>query len=505
MSHEPLTVEATSQDVAAWKGDCLVVGVYQGGKAQKSLHLAGAPVEQAVTRALKDKWLTGKTGEILILPAPYHGEGHFRRVLLLGLGKRREITPESLRAAGGHVVAAAHKNRIERLLLLPSLDRHNMGRLAGAEALAEGALLGAYRFEHYRKKKSPDKTSHPRQLDLAIRLEQRSKLVKRLQRTTTVVRGVTLARDLANHPGNVVDPDYLARLARELGERLPIKTTILDEQDLRQAGMNGILAVGQGSTKPPRLIIMEYRNGGETPPLAVVGKAITFDSGGLSLKPPAKMEEMKYDMSGGAAVFGFLQAIAELKLPINVVGLVPTAENMPSGTAQRPGDVIRTAKGLFVEVINTDAEGRLILADALHHAEIFEPKAVIDLATLTGACTIALGHHCCGLLSNHDGLAKKVAWAGRKAGERTWRLPMFPEYRKVLESTIADLKNVGDQGAGTITAACFLSRFVGPDRPWVHLDIAGTAWEHTGRPHIAKGSAGFGVRLLCRLARTFKD
>ncbi|MBF0285975.1 MAG: leucyl aminopeptidase, partial [Magnetococcales bacterium] len=252
------------------------------------------------------------------------------------------------------------------------------------------------------------------------------------------------------------------------------------------------------------LIVLEYYGGkGAGAPLAVVGKAVTFDTGGISLKPSAKMEEMKFDMSGGAAVLGLMKAAAGLKLSTSIVGIIPAAENMPSGTAQRPGDVIKTAKGLTVEVINTDAEGRLILADALHYAERFEPTAIIDLATLTGACVVALGSEACGLLGNHDKWVEQVRQAGERVGERAWKLPLWPGYHEMLKSPVADLRNIGDRPeAGTITGACFLSKFVGDKRKWAHLDIAGTAWDPSGRkPYAPKGAVGFGVRLLARLAR----
>ncbi|MBF0321972.1 MAG: leucyl aminopeptidase [Magnetococcales bacterium] len=505
MAERMLKVTADAGKVAAWSGDGLVVGVYEGRKAQKALQECGKEVEKAVQQALEGKWINGKVGETLLLPAPGGASLRVRAILLVGLGKEDAMTRERLRTIGGGIYGQAKKSTLETLLCLISMDEHGVKINAAAEALAEGLMLGSYRFEHYHHETPDAERFHPRSCTLAMREEKIATLVKRLEQVRAQVGGVFLARDLGNHPANVVNPEYLAHQARLLGEKYHLRTTLLGMDELRGAGMNGILAVGQGSINPPRLLVMEYRNGGEKPPLAVVGKAITFDAGGISLKPADKMEHMKYDMCGGAAVFGFLQAVAEMKLPINVVGIVPAAENLPSGSAQRPGDIIKTAKGIHVEVINTDAEGRLILADALHYAERFRPRYIIDLATLTGACVIALGSECSGLMSNDKSLAKKLRRAGETTGERLWPLPMYPEYQEKIKSDVADIKNAGTRDAGAIMGGCFLSRFVEKDRPWAHLDIAGTADEKSGRPHVPKGGSGVGVRLLCRFARKYMD
>ncbi|MBF0424535.1 MAG: leucyl aminopeptidase [Magnetococcales bacterium] len=486
---------------SAWSGDCLVIGVCEGNKPQEALKLCGQGVEEIVHTALAAKWLHGKAGESLLLPMPAGGASGARALLLIGLGKRDEITRERLRGIGGTIFAQARKSTLSTLLCLIPLDRQGLKRSVAAAALAEGVLLGSYRFDHYRQESPENERFQPQSFTLAVRKEDAAAVDERLKRVRAVVDGVFLARDLGNHPANVVNPDYLANQARLLGERHDLRTTIFGIDELQAAGMNGILAVGQGSRNHPRLITLEYRNGGDKSPLVVVGKAITFDAGGISLKPAEKMENMKYDMSGGAAVFGFLQAVATMRLPINVVGIVPAAENLPSGTAQRPGDIIRTAKGVCVEVINTDAEGRLILADALHHAERFQPRYLIDLATLTGACVVALGVECAGLLGNDKRLMRRLQRVGEESGERLWPLPMFPEYQEHIKSDFADIKNAGTRDAGTIMGGCFLSRFVEKGRPWAHLDIAGTAQEKTGRPHVPKGGSGFGVRLLCAFAR----
>ncbi|MBF0152995.1 MAG: leucyl aminopeptidase [Magnetococcales bacterium] len=505
MSERLMKIDTDAGKPSAWSGECLVVGVYEGRQPQDALKECGKGVEKAVRTALDARWINGKPGETLLLPSPSGDESRVRSLLLVGLGKKNEIGRERLRSLGGTIFGQAKKSATGNLLCIIAMDQHGIKRSAAAEALAEGVLLGSYRFDHYRQEIPEAERFQPQTLTLAVRKEDATVVTERLKRVRAVVGGVFLARDLGNHPGNVINPDYLANQARHLGEKYGLRTTILGIDEMQAAGMNGILAVGQGSINPPRLMVLEYRNGGDKPPLVVVGKAITFDSGGISLKPADKMENMKYDMSGGAAVFGFLQAVATLQLPINVVGVVPSAENLPSGSAQRPGDIIKTAKGIHVEVINTDAEGRLILADALHYAERFQPRYLIDLATLTGACVVALGTECSGLMSNSKRLSRLLHQAGEDSGERLWPLPMYPEYQEQIKSEIADIKNSGTRDAGTIMGGCFLSRFVEKGRRWAHLDIAGTAQEKSGRPHVPKGGSGFGVRLLCRFAQKYMD
>ena len=500
-AEQKLKTTPLSSAANTWKGDALAVAVHEGGEPQAALAQCGDALVAEVKRVLKEGWMRGTKGESLLLPIPDNIGLGIGRLLLLGLGKGEEIDAETLRSVGGSLVKACDRSGIATVVSLLAADRHNgLKRGRVEEALAEGARLARYRFDHF---KSPGKEQDPhplKEIRMPVARGRSGDLRDRLRRVETVTEGICLARDLGNQPGNLLNPERLADQARKLAKTFPaIETTILDEKELAAKGMNGILAVGQGSSNPPRLIVMNYRKGGKAPLLAVVGKAVTFDSGGISLKPGARMEEMKFDMSGGAAVFGFMRAVAGLKLPVNVVGVVPSAENMPSGSAQRPGDVIKTAKGVFVEVINTDAEGRLLLADALHHAEGLKPAAIIDLATLTGACVVALGSKTSGLMGNDKRLSKQLRRAGRRSGDRVWPLPMHAEYQEQIKSVVADVKNVGDREAGTITAACFLSRFVDKERPWAHIDIAGTAWDLTGtKPHVPKGATGVGVRLLCR-------
>ncbi|MEO5376289.1 MAG: leucyl aminopeptidase [Magnetococcus sp. DMHC-6] len=499
-SKDSLEVDLYFGPVSGWRGDALIAGIFENGEPQAALKQCSTAINEKVKRLIEAGWMTGRSGESMTVALEADSGLLAARLVLVGLGKKESVSAESLRLLGGTLVDLARKTGIVTACCLLPLDKMgHIGRQKGVCALAEGIWLGAYRFQSYRSEESKNKELNPLKSLFLAALEKSASVRQKLFRVEQTCRGVYLARDLCNHPANVVTPEYLAQSAREMGERLGIKVTVFCEKSLQRRHMNGILAVGSGSANPPRLITLEYRKGEKRAPLVVVGKAITFDSGGISLKPAENMDQMKMDMSGGAAVLGFMQAIAEMGLDIHVIGVIPAAENMPSGTAQRPGDIIRSAKGLYIEVLNTDAEGRLILADALHYAESFEPGAIIDLATLTGACVVALGNVTSGMLGNNKPLLKALQKAGKQSGERVWPLPMFDEYQELLKSTVADVRNIGDKTAGAITAACFLSRFIESNRPWAHIDIAGTAWDSSGkRAYVPKGSVGVGVRLLCR-------
>ncbi|HIJ84593.1 MAG: aminopeptidase A, Metallo peptidase, MEROPS family M17 [Magnetococcales bacterium] len=503
MKKDPAIVKLFAVPTDRWPGDALALGVYENGKPQKALARLGEGWAEEVDRVLTAGWLRGKEGESLLLSMA-GGASDPRVLLLVGLGKADAITPLTLENVGARLVKAAATHGMAKLGCLISMDRHNgisPGRCV--EHLAEGAWGGSYRFDRFKTKGNDSENGHQKTitLELAVKEKKMERMVQKLERLHHVCNGRFLAQNLGNLPGNLLTPEMLAAEARKMAEDLPIQVTVWNEKELKKNRMNGILAVGQGSSNPPRLIVMEYRQGGEGPLLAVVGKAVTFDSGGISLKPGAKMEEMKFDMAGGAAVFGFMHAIASMKLKVNCIGLVPAAENLPSGHAQRPGDVIETASGQWVEVINTDAEGRLILADALHHARSLAPDMIIDLATLTGACVIALGHEASAVMGFNKKMLRKLGRAGKRVGEKLWPLPLFPGYQELLKSTVADMKNVGGRDAGAITGGCFLSRFIDKKTPWAHIDIAGTAWDLSGKkPSQPKGATGVGVRLLCRFA-----
>ncbi len=363
--------------------------------------------------------------------------------------------------------------------------------------LTEVTLDETYRFDAIKRKKddSEKEASKKEVENLSINVAQLSELKDGeagLVDGQALAAGVSLTKDLGNLPPNVCTPTYLAEQALALGKRYGLTIEVLERDELKTLGMGSFLGVTQGSEEPPKLIVLQHLKGKQDQkPVVLVGKGITFDTGGISLKPGAEMDEMKYDMCGAASVLGTFKAIAEMDLPLNVIGIIPTCENMPDGRATRPGDVLTSMSGLTIEVLNTDAEGRLVLCDALTYAERFEPSAVVDIATLTGACVIALGHHASGLFSNNDALAKELLQAGETALDRAWHMPMWDDYQPLLDSNFADMANIGGRAGGSITAACFLSRFA-KKYDWAHLDIAGTAWK-SGKD---KGGTGRPVPLL---------
>jgi leucyl aminopeptidase len=417
------------------------------------------------------------------------------RLLLVGLGKKAELSDERLRQAFGTAMQALRTARVASFstALQPDLS---------LEAVCEGALLGSYSFDQYKTRNRDERFSFTEMTLLLPKGTGIKEGRSRADRVQVICRGVSLARDLVSHPGNVATTGYLADAARDLAQRHALTCRVLELDELKQLGMNALVAVGKGSVEPPRLIVLEYRGAGaKGRPVALVGKGITFDSGGISIKPGAGMEEMKTDMSGGAAVLGALEAAAGLKLPVNLVGIIPTAENMPDAGAYKPGDVLTSLSGQTIEITNTDAEGRLILCDALHYARTkFKPATMIDLATLTGACVVALGHEASGLMGNDRRLIDRLKQAGERCGERVWELPLWDGYGEAMKSDIADLKNAGGRDGGSITAGWFLKQFVGTTR-WAHLDIAGTAWSDKNRPCSPKGATGVGVRLLIEYLR----
>jgi leucyl aminopeptidase len=428
------------------------------------------------------------------------GEGP-ARVVLLGLGSPNEVDAEKVRRYAGRAVRAAERLGVTEL----AIWMDSGGAVSDAElaqAAAEGAGLAAWRFTELKTQADEDE---PVTQVAAVTLHGEGD-AEALEAGTKVggivAEGANLARTLQSRPGNVATPTHLADEATRMGAEVGLSVTAFDEARLAEEGMHAILAVSQGSEEEARLIVMEHRGGAEgEAPLVLVGKGLTFDAGGISLKPPAGMEEMKYDMSGGAAVIGAMYSVAKLDLKANVVGIVPSSENLPSGTAVKPGDIIRTLAGKTVEVINPDAEGRLILADALAYGSRMEPAAMVDCATLTGAVVIGLGHHAQAVMGNDDDLVDELRAAGDRAGERCWPLPLWDEYKKQLESTSADLLNVGGRPAGSITAGAFLSAFVG-DTPWAHLDIAGTAYGDGKLPYQRKGGYGLPARLLVDWVRS---
>lgn len=439
-------------------------------------------------------------GQVLELPFPA-GVG-YDRLFVVVLGREEGLRPLDLEQAGAKLVDRLQAARVtEAAVASTSGLEIGFDEATVVRALATGVRLRSYRFDKYRK---PDDEDGERPLELLRFFAEVDDAVA--AEVTALTDAVAFARDLTSEPANVLYPESFAHICEGLRD-YGVEVELFDSEALKRLGMNALLAVGQGSARPPRMVVMRWKGADNGPPVALVGKGVCFDSGGISLKPAQGMEQMKWDMAGAAAVVGAMRALAVRRARADVVAAIGLAENLPSGTAQRPGDVIRTYTGKTVEVINTDAEGRLVLADVLGYlCDRFAPRAVIDLATLTGAIIVALGHEKAGLFANDDALAADLLAAGDEVGEPLWRMPLGKEYAKQIRSDIAELKNVGrGREGGAIIGAVFIQQFVG-DRPWAHLDIAGVAWANHDRELVRKGATGFGVRLLDRLvARRFEE
>lgn len=431
-----------------------------------------------------------------------------KRVLIVGLGKQEKFDQDKARQASA---AAARKTRALGVTrystILHGAGAAALDPLQAAQALAEGTHLSQYRFtQHMTEKENKDSGVDLEKVSIVVASEELVAPVRDGARAgEQIAAAVKWARDLVNQPGNFATPSILADEARRMAKANGLKFQALGPADMRSLGMGALMGVAQGSAQEPRFIILEHNPRGEdTPPIVLIGKGLTFDSGGISIKPSDGMEKMKGDMAGGAAVLGAMQAIAALKLPHRVIGLVPATENLPSSTAYKPGDVVKALTGKTIEVISTDAEGRLILADALGYAQRYQPLAAVDLATLTGACFVALGIQAAGLFSNDDTLAARIETAGKATNEKVWRMPIWDEYAKQIKSDVADMKNTGGRGAGAITAAILLSKFA-DKMPWAHLDIAGTAAiEEEEVPYQPRGATGYGVRLLVQMIRDWQ-
>ncbi len=472
---------------------CLMLGVVAGKPATPLLQQLDEALDGVIGRAADCREFCGEAGRTLLV----HGNRRLtcERLLLVGLGKEKEMTAESLRRAAALAATALHERRLQSCALVLNDLTSRLPVAVAAEAWVEGLQLADYRFQNYLAA-DPQRPAPLARLTLLTDSDPAAVGAKQaVLRSQAVCRGVFLARDLVNEPGNVKSPAFLAERATELAAETGMECTVLGREALEREGFGALLGVAQGSLREPRLIRLDYRGAADERPVILIGKGVVFDSGGISLKPGENMDQMKMDMAGAATVFGTLLAAALLRLPVNLTGLVPAVENMPSGNALRPGDILTSLSGKTIEVLNTDAEGRLILADALSYAQRFKPREVIDVATLTGACVIALGHHAAALLGNHRGLLRRLQQAGEICGERLWPLPLWKEYGQQLKSEVADLKNIGGRPAGTITAAAFLEHFA-RDYRWAHIDIAGTAWQEKTADYRPAGGTGFGVRLL---------
>jgi leucyl aminopeptidase len=465
----------------------LALLVAEGAAPSGLWQAADSATGGAVSRAFATADFTGKEGTTCSLLAP---GGGLTRIVAAGLGKPAELSERRLEDAGGALAAALSRETSAALATDGISGPH-------AALVALGAVLRAYRFDLYRTKEKPE--DKPKLATLNVLTTDAAAATAAWAKAAAVARGVFIARDLASEPPNILTPVEMANRIEKLRD-LGLGVEVLTPEDMEKLGFGALLGVAQGSVSPARTVIMSWNGGakGEAP-LAFIGKGVTFDTGGISIKPAAGMEDMKWDMAGAAAVTGLMAALAGRRAPVNAVGLVGLVENMPSGTAQRPGDVVKSYSGQTIEVLNTDAEGRLVLADVLWYCqEKFAPRFMVDLATLTGAIIISLGHEHAGLFSNDDELAAKLTAAGLASGERLWRMPMGREYDKQIKSDIADMKNIGGRPGGSITAAQFIARFVN-DTKWAHLDIAGTAWTTKDLPIVPKGATGYGVRLLDRL------
>jgi len=478
-------------DTAAHVTPLLAIGITKRADASSGmLAQLDAALGGAITAAVEAGDLKGGEKDELLL---YGSQDVAARVVVLGLGDADDVNGESVRRLAGRAVRVAERLGLSSLSI--SLDGvSGMSKEVASQSAAEGASLAAWRFTEL-KEEDPDCTE-------VTEVDVLDGDAVAVSVGAAIGAGENFARTLQSRPGNVATPTHIADEAARMSAEAGLSVTVFDEARLLQEGMHAILEVSRGSAEEARLVVMEHRGGNEgDPPLVLVGKGLSFDAGGISLKPPGGMEDMKFDMSGGAAVIGAMQAIAALGVQANVIGIVPSAENMPSGTAVKPGDVISTLGGKTVEVINTDAEGRLILADALAYGAKMNPAAMVDCATLTGAVVIGLGHHAAAVIGNDDELIAEMIEAGEVSGERCWQLPLWPEYKKQLKSTTADMMNVGGRPGGSITAACFLSEFVG-DTKWAHLDIAGTAYGDGSAPYLRKGGYGFPTRLLVQWVRS---
>jgi leucyl aminopeptidase len=472
---------------------CIVVGVFEPRRLSPIAEQLDKISDGYISALLRRGDLEGKPGQMLLL---HHLPNVLsERVLLVGCGKERELDERQYKQIIKKTISTLNETgSMEAVCFLTELHVKGRDTYWKVRQAVETTQDSLYSFTQFKSNK-PETRRPLRKLVFNVSTRRELALGERaIEHGLAIAAGVTAAKDLGNMPPNVANPAYLAAQARQLSEIHPeFKTTIINEEKMAELNMHSYLAVSRGSKNEAMMSVIEYKGdpNPEAKPIVLVGKGLTFDAGGISLKPGAQMDEMKYDMCGAASVFGAMRALSELKLPINVVGILAGCENMPGGNAYRPGDILDTMSGQTVEVLNTDAEGRLVLCDALTYVERFDPECVIDVATLTGACVVALGHHISGLLGNHNPLAHELINASEEASDRAWRMPLTDEYQEQIESPFADMANLGTPGAGTITAACFLSRFT-KKYNWAHLDIAGTAWQGGKN----KGSTGRPVPLL---------
>ncbi len=489
------------------RSGAVAIGIWEGRVLTPAARRLDEATDGAVTRALSSAArFSGKKAELLPIIAP--AKLPLSRIVVTGLGKAEQANSRVFEEVGGAL--AAHLDSAGESEATIAIDAAEGMPIAAGDAAAAvtlGTQLRSYRFDRYKTKQKPEQK--PSLARLTITTDAADAAQHAYSRLEKTAEAICFTRDLVSEPGNVIYPETLAAQACTL-EKLGVEVEVLDEAAMRELGMGALLGVAQGSARPPRLVVMQWygasRGDGQAAPLAFIGKGVTFDSGGISIKPAAGMGDMKWDMAGSAVVIGLMRLLAARQAKVNAVGVVGLVENMPSGTAQRPGDIVTSMSGRTIEVLNTDAEGRLVLADAMWYCQDrFKPRLMIDLATLTGAIVVALGHHHAGLFANDEALAARLIEAGKAVGEEVWRLPLTEAYDRDIDSDAADVKNIGGgRAAGSITAAQFLQRFV--DKvPWAHLDIAGMAWSSKDTATVPKGATAFGVRLLDRFVTAYYE
>ncbi len=493
-----MEIKVAAGDIARIEVDAIVLNFFEGmERPEGDTAIVDKALGGAISQLVSQGEIKGKLNEITII----HSLGKLpaARVVVAGLGKQSQLTQDKVRGVVAETCRLLRQKGVESIAtVLQGAGIAGITAEVAAQVITEGALLGLYSFRKHITKE-PEYGEVKRLTIIEADETRVNALEQGCHKGKVLAEATNLARDMVNEPANYMTPTHMAEAAKKLAETYGLEISILEREQMQEMAMGAILGVAQGSRQPPKFIVLRYKgDDSDTTDLALLGKAITFDSGGISIKPSEKMEEMKGDMSGGAAVMAAMSAISQLKPKINVMAIIPATENLPDGSALKPGDILTAMGGKTIEIISTDAEGRLTLADALGYARQYEAKLIVDVATLTGSMRVALGDVCTGAFSNNQELADKVIAAGTEAGERIWQMPMYEEYKEQNKSDIADVKNVGGRYAGSITAAQFLAEFVG-DTPWVHLDIAGKEWSDKERNYLTKGATGAPVRTLVNL------
>jgi leucyl aminopeptidase len=490
-----MKIRIIKEDIKKLKGESIIVPVFEEKENIPSFfNIINSLMDGALDKIFKKNYFKSKLNEIYLLPT--YGKIGIENIVLVGLGKKKEFSLQNIFQIIGIIGLFLKKSRFKSAIFpiyepfLSFLPKKDLSKV-----LSQEIFYANYSYNKYKSEKEKDV------LEEILFLNDNKDELKEIQKEIEIGRIIgessNYARNLSDAPSNEVTPITLAKEAVKISKKYRMKCNVYNLQQIKKMKMGAFYAVAKGSRNPARLIVINY-NGAKynQNPIVIIGKGITFDSGGISIKQSQDMEKMKYDMAGAGAVLGTIRAVGEMKLPINLVGIIPATENLPSGNAYKPGDILKTLSGKTIEVISTDAEGRLILADAISYADKFKPSAIIDLATLTGACVVALGYHASGVIGNNKELIDEILKAGECSGERVWELPMWKDYFEQIKSDIADIKNTGGKAGGTITAAAFLNKFVNEETPWIHIDIAGTAYVEDSRPYIIKGGTGVGVKLL---------